>query len=115
MKNNTFFGIVLVLISALVAAFSQLLLKLSARKTYTVWWRAYLNVLVIGAYSMFVGTTIFNAIAMRYIPLSLAAALESSSQFFVAVISAVFLKERLSKRALTGLALIVFGIILFSL
>lgn len=115
MMNNSLLGIVLMLVSALVAAFSQLLLKLSARKTYTVWWRSYLNVLVIGAYGMFFATTFFNAIAMRHISLSLAAALESSSQIFVAIISVVFLKEKISKRKLLGLALIVFGIVLFSI
>lgn len=115
MMNNTVVGCALVLAAALVSAFSQLLLKLAAGKNYSVWWRSYLNVLVISAYGMFFGATLFNAIAMRFISLSLAAALESSSQIFVAVISVVFLKEKLSRKELAGLALIVFGIILFSI
>jgi len=115
MMNEFFAGCALVLASALISAFSQLLLKLAARKNYNVWWRSYLNGLVIAAYGMFFGTTLFNAIAMRFIPLSLAAALESSSQIFVAFISVVFLKEKLSKRKLAGLTLIVLGIILFSI
>jgi len=115
MMNKMLAGCALVLVAVLISAFSQLLLKMSARKAYSVWWQSYINVLVISAYGMFFGTTLFNAIAMRYIPLSLAAALESSSQIFVAIISVVFLKEKLSRRKLAGLALIVFGIVLFSI
>ena len=115
MGNKFVLGISLMLLSQLVASVSQLLLKLSARKTYKVWWRSYLNLLVVAAYGMFFATTIINVFALKFIPLTLSAALGAAAQTFVAVFSVVFLKENIGKKKLLGLALIVLGIVVFSL
>lgn len=115
MGNNMIWGSCLVLAANGVAALSQLLLKIAAKKNYPTWWRSYLNILVLSAYAMFFGTTFLNAIAMRFISLSLTAALAASGQIWVPLVSHVFLKEKISKRMLKGMALIVFGIVVFSL
>lgn len=115
MGNNMILGSCLVLAANAVAAFSQLLLKIAAKKAYHTWWRSYLNILVLSAYAMFFGTTLLNAIAMRYISLSLTAALAASGQIWVPLVSYFFLKEKINKRMLAGMALIVLGIIIFSI
>lgn len=115
MTHEVMIGSCFVLGANLVAAVSQLLLKLAARKNYPVWWRSYINPLVITAYGMFFGTTIMNVFALRYIPLTLSAALGASGQIFVPAVSALFLKEHISKRRLLGMFIIVAGIVLFSL
>lgn len=114
MTNHIIIGSILVLGANLIAAVSQLLLKLAAKKDYPVWWRSYLNPLVITAYGMFFGTTILNVFALRHIPLTLSAALGASGQIFVPAVSALFLKERISRKRLLGMAIIVIGIIVFS-
>ena len=115
MELKTLIGIGLVLCSNAVAAISQILLKKAAKRTYLVWWRAYVNVFVIAAYSMFVMTTVFSVIALKFIPLSLSAAFAASGQIFVPVLSWLFLKEKISSRRRFGMLIIVLGIIIFSL
>lgn len=115
MENKVLLGVSLVLCSNLVAAVSQILLKKAAGKAYGVWWRAYLNPLVMTAYALFFGTTVFSVFALRCISLSLCAALGASGQIFVPLLSALFLKEKLDRQKLQGMALIVLGIIIFSL
>lgn len=115
MSPETITGIGLVLCSNAVAAVSQILLKKAAKKTYPVWWRSYVNAYVITAYSMFVMTTVFSVLALRYIPLSLSAAFAASGQIFVPVLSRLFLREKISRRRGLGMLTIVLGIIIFSL
>lgn len=115
MNNTVILGIGLVLAANGIAAFSQLLLKLAAKKSYRVWWQSYLNIPVLSAYAMFFGTTLLTTIAVRFIPLSLTAALGASGQIWVPLVSFLFLKEKISKKMLKGMAMIVFGIVLFSL
>lgn len=115
MQNNYLLGVGLALLAHIVAAVSQVFLKISAKKTYTVWWRAYLNVLVIVAYGMFFGTTVINIFALKHIPLTVSAALGATGQIFVPVLSALVLKERINKQKLIGMLMIVAGIFVFSL
>lgn len=115
MENNAFWGSCLVLSANLIAAVSQLFLKIAAGKNYKTWWRSYINPLVIIAYGMFFGTTILNVFALRHIPLALSAALGASGQIFVPAVSAIFLKEKISRKRLIGMLIIVVGIVVFSI
>lgn len=108
-------GIAVVLGSNMVAAVSQILLKKAAVKKHDVWWRAYIDPLVIVAYSMFFSTTLFSVFALRYIPLSLSAALSASGQVFVPFLSHLFLHERIGRKKCLGILTIVAGIVIFSL
>ena len=58
---------------------------------------------------------ILTMLALKKVPLSMQPILESTGYIFVAVMGYIFLKERLSKRKLAGIALILVGIIVFSL
>ncbi len=109
-------GVGIILLSNLVAAVSQLLLKQAAKKTWPNWWRSYLNVRVILAYVLFFGTTLFSVYAMRLgVPLSLSAALGASGQIFVPILSRLVLREEINKRRALGMLIIVVGIVVFSL
>ena len=114
MQNNYLLGVGLALLAHMIAAVSQLFLKISAGRTYKVWWRSYLNVLVIVAYGMFFGTTVINVFALRHIPMSLAAALGATGQIFVPAVSAIFLKEKINRKKLLGMITIIIGILVFS-
>lgn len=100
---------------SLIAAISQILLKKSAQKQYPNKLREYLNLPVIVAYALFFGTTFISMYALKVVPLSMAPILEASGYIFVAILSFIFLKEKMTKRQLAGMTLIVAGIVVYSL
>ena len=106
-------SIIVYVAAVFVASCSQILLKVSAGKKYSNRIKEYLNVYVIGAYSLFVLTTFATIWALRIIPISVGSALETLGYIFVAILSSVFLKEKISKNALLGYVLIVVGVTLF--
>lgn len=101
------------LVSVFVACCSQVLLKKAADSNYKNWLAQYLNKRVILAYALFSLSAFVSMYVLRFIPLSLAVILESAGYIFTAVLSYTLLKERLNKKQLAGMALIIFGIILF--
>ena len=108
-------SICLLLVSVFISSVSQILLKKAADRTYENHIREYLNPLVIFSYAMFFCSVILTMLALKKVPLSMQPILESTGYIFVAVMGSIFLKERLSKRKLAGIALILAGIIVFSL
>lgn len=101
--------------STLISSLSQVMLKKSAQKTYPSKLREYLNPLVIIAYSMFFGCTLLGMYALKAVPLSMSPILEASGYIFVAVLSFIFFKEKLTKKQLVGMALIIGGIVVYTL
>lgn len=115
MEHRIAVGIGLVLFSNMVAAVSQVLLKRAAKREVSKWWRAYVNPLVIIAYLLFLETTLLSVVALRYIPLSLSAALGASGQIFVPILSYFVLQEQISRKRCVGMLTIVVGIVISSL
>ena len=104
--------IVIFLLSVLIAAMSQILLKISAGRQYTSKAREYLNVRVIAAYVMFFLSSLLTVLAYRGVPLSMGPVLETTGYLWVTIMGRLILKEKVSMRKLTGLAVIVRGVIL---
>lgn len=102
----------LFILSALMASFSQILLKKSALIKYNKKIQVYINPLVVTAYGLFFLSTILTVIGYREVPVSLGSFLTSSSYIFVPVLSYVFFKETITKRTLLGLCFILLGIII---
>ena len=105
----------ILIFSALVSSVSQIMLKKSAEKHYPSKLAEYMNPFVIIAYILFFGCTFITMYALKVVPLSMAPILEATGYIFVAVMSFIFLKERLNKKQIIGMVLIITGIILFSL
>ncbi len=103
------------LVSVLISSISQVMLKTSANKSYKNRILEYLNPRVISAYALFFLSTVVTVIAYKYVPLSSGPILESAGYIFVAVLGYFFLHEKLSKKKLIGMGLILVGIALFSL
>ncbi|MBE5881027.1 MAG: multidrug ABC transporter [Lachnospiraceae bacterium] len=101
--------------SVFVSSVSQVLLKSSAGKTYDSIWQEYLNPKVIFAYGMFFASSLITILAYKGVPLSMGPILEASGYIFVAVLSYLFLREKISKRKLAGLLAILIGIVVFSI
>ncbi|MBR0373982.1 MAG: EamA family transporter [Mogibacterium sp.] len=108
-------AVMVYLVSILISVFSQILLKISANKTYPSHLREYLNPHVIIAYGMFFISTILTMLALKYVPLSSGPVLESLSYVLVPVLSYFILKESLNRRKILGMAVILAGVFLFNL
>lgn len=108
---------VFALCSILLTGVGQVLLKIGARNINTKdqFISVYLNLYVITAYGLFAVVTIFSVYALREINLNVFYSLTSLNFFFVMLLSKIVLKETINKGQITGVALIVFGIILFNM
>ena len=115
MNKELFLYSGILLISVLISAISQILLKLGARKTYPSKLREYLNPYVIVGYGLFFGCTLISMYALKVVPLSMSPVLESTGYIFVSALSFLFLKEKLTRRQLIGIVLILIGIVIYSL
>ena len=105
-------GILIYLITPLVAAVSQLILKKAADNPKNSGFRAFLSAPVILAYGLFLGCMLLNVVALGTVELSVTGVLESSGYLYVMLLSHFFLKEKMTRRKLMGNALIVLGIVL---
>ena len=105
----------IMLFGVLVSSLSQMLLKSSANRSYPSKIREYLNPLVITAYTIFLLATLCTVYAYRVIPLSMGPILESSSYLFVSIFGYLFFREKLNRKQILALAMIVCGIAVYSL
>jgi multidrug transporter EmrE-like cation transporter len=127
----------LLIASAAISSVSQLLLKISAdrnsaggagdssggtndspdgaAKTSLVQrFRAqYLNPLVIGGYALLLVAMVIPLYALKFIDMKFAAIFESLGYVFIMVLSAFVLRERITRRLVVGIILIVAGVIVF--
>ena len=102
-------------LGVLIGAISQVLLKKSAQRTYDSVVAEYLNPRVIGAYTLFVLTTFMTIYAYKGIPLSYGPILETSSYIFVTIFGVTIFHEKMGAKKIASLALIIVGIIIYSI
>ena len=114
MNEKILFSLIFIF-GVFISSVSQIILKKSAQKEYPSRIKEYLNARVIFAYIIFFGATLCSIWAYKVIPLSLGPILESAGYFFVAVLSWLFLKEKITKQKMLGLSIIIIGIIIYSL
>ena len=100
--------------SAFLAAFSQILLKCSTRDHHKKAIFQFLNWKVAIAYSIFALTLFLNIYAYSGIPFKYGSVLNASSYFFAMILSALILKDRPSWRTVTGNILILTGIAVYA-
>ena len=107
--------VLLYLADVFLAACSQVLLKKAAGKQYDSVLKEYLNPTVIIAYGLFFATTLLNVLAYRGLPVSLGPVLEATGYIYVTVFGVTLFHEKLDRRRALGLALILGGILVFTL
>ena len=115
MKNELLLYSLIYVSAVFISAVSQIMLKLSARKEYKSRIHEYMNPLVIVSYGLFFGCTLITLLAYRKVPLSLGQILESSGYIFITILGTTILKEKLSKKKMIGMAVILLGIFVFTL
>ena len=74
----------------------------------------YLNIFTMTAYAVFVIATFLTIFSYRVVPRSAAPILGATEYFFVAGLSRIFLKEKISFKKLMGLIIIFIGIMVYS-
>ena len=105
-------SVLIYLVTPLLSAISQLILKKAADNPKYTGVHAYLNLPVIGAYALFFGCMLLNVVALRTLDLIVASVLEASGYIYVMALSFFFLKEKITLRRLIGNCVIVVGIVL---
>lgn len=113
------FSLLLVFLAVFLTGISQVLLKIGSGhqgKRIKSVFDAYLNHYTITAYGLLLLVTIINVIALTGgIPLKLVYAIASLNLVVVAGLSWGVLKERVPKKMVVGIGLIVLGVVVFNL
>lgn len=107
------FYIAILIFSVFISAFSQVLLKKSAIKTYSSFIKEYLNFYVIPAYAIYFLAVFLDLLALRKVPVSFVPVAEASSYVFVLIFGKIFFDEQFSKRKILAMILIMTGIVVF--
>ena len=103
------------LFSVIISSFSQVLLKIAANKTYKSRIYEYLNPIVILAYGIFFASTLLTMYALKVVPYSYSPIIESTSYIFIPIFGVFLLREKISRRRLLGIGIILAGICIFAL
>ena len=106
---------IVLLVSVLIASFSQILLKKSAEKTYSSWLREYLNVYVICGYGMMFVSMFMTIIAYSGMEFTNVQIIEATGYIMVLILRYFFFKEKITKRKLLGMLFIFAGIAVYYL
>lgn len=107
-------NVCLALFGVFVSGVSQVLLKRSALKSHDSALKEYLNPLVIGAYALFVASTLLSTLAYRVIPLSMGPILDATGYLYVTAFGILIFHESVNRKKLAALALILLGILIYS-
>ncbi|MDD2972475.1 MAG: multidrug ABC transporter [Lachnospiraceae bacterium] len=113
MSTAFYYG--LILISVLVASFSQILLKKSALKKHASFIREYLNPLVIIGYGMLFVSMIMTTFAYGGVEFKIVPVMESIGYIVVMILSLLFFREKITRQKAIGTLLILAGVIIFNM
>ena len=92
---------------------AQILLKIGARDKKR-WQDSFLNVNTLSGYGLFLLVTISNLWALQEIPLKHMTAWLGLSYVWVLILSALILKEKLTRNRILGCLFIVLGLVIFA-
>lgn len=115
MNSTTLLYAIVLLFGVFISAVSQVMLKKAALKQYDSPLKEYLNPMVIFAYILFVGTTFLSIIAYKGIPLSMGPVLEATSYIYVMIFGVKIFHEEINRGKCIALALIILGIVIYSI
>lgn len=104
---------IVLVVSVTIASFAQILLKKSAEKNYSSPLREYLNPYVIFGYglmflSMFLTVTAYSRLDYTNVPV-----IESLGYVIVMLLSYFFFREKITKRKVLGMVIILVGIFIY--
>ncbi|SFC77756.1 EamA family transporter [Butyrivibrio sp. YAB3001] len=103
----------MMIISEFVSASSQMLLKKSAGKEYRSFIREYLNGWVICGYGLLFLAMVISIFCYSGLGYMGVVVLEPINYILVMIMSRIFFKEKITKKKLLGVMLIICGIVIF--
>lgn len=106
---------ILMIISALITAFSQIILKKSADRKYKSIVFEYLNPYVLFSYVCYVGVLALNVFIYTKVDYRFGIVINSMSTVLVMILSNIILKETVTRKRIIGNAIIFCGILIFML
>ncbi len=115
MNSEVLLYSLLLLAGVFISAVSQVLLKKEAGKEHSSFISEYLNPAVITAYAMFFASTLLSVFAYRGIPLSMGPVLEATSYIYVTFFGVKIFREKINKKKVLALLMIIGGIAVYSL
>lgn len=102
--------------SVIISAFSQVLLKVAANRDYENRIKEYVNPLVITAYGIFFLSWAMTTYALRHVAYAKnSPVIEATSYIWGPLFGVVLLREKISRRRLLGMVVILAGILVFCL
>lgn len=102
------------LVVVYAAACAQMLLKQGARQGYTSFFRQYCNGWVISGYVLLFAAMVANIWCMHQgLQLKELSIIESTSYFFVPMLSWIIFREPLNLRKVLAIGIIIIGVIVF--
>ena len=107
--------LIILILSVVIASFSQILLKKSAEKTYSSFIREYLNPYVIFGYGMMFISMFLTIIAYAGMEFTNVQIVEATGYLMVLVLSRFFFGEEINKRKILGILFIFAGIAVYYL
>ena len=107
-------SVIIMICGCTVSAFSQILLKKSANKPHESFWRQYLNKFVISGYLLLLVATLLSVWAYSGMSYKYGPPLESIGFIIITILSAVILQEKITKKKIIGVVLIIIGILIFT-
>lgn len=105
----------LFLFSVFLSSVSQVLLKKAAMRKHKTIWEEYTDWRVILGYGIFVGCTLLTMLAYRGVPMSFGPVLETTGYVYVTLFGVLIFKEKMNKKKIVALGLIVAGILVYAL
>jgi len=115
MESNMIFYVFIALTGVFISSVSQVLLKKAALRQYDSLLKEYMNSKVVFAYILFIGATLMAVFAYKEIPLSLGPILEATGYIFITFFGVKLFHEKIDKKRISALGLIVVGIIIYSI
>lgn len=103
------------ILSVCVASISQILLKKSANIERKSKIAEYVNKEVIVSYGLLFISTLLTLYAYKEVKLSMGLVLETISYILIPILSYFILKEKIQKRQIYGIVLIILGIVIYSI
>lgn len=107
--------LIIKIVSVLIAALSQVLLKKEASKNHNSIIREYLNFNVILAYFIFGISTILSVISLNGISIGNSMIIESLNYIIIPIAGYFIFKENVNKKSILGIVLIVIGIFIYNI
>lgn len=107
--------LLIAVISVTVAGFSQILLKKGAMRPHVSFIKDYVNAPVISGYALMFISVLATMFAYRGIEYMTVQIIEALGYILVPVLSYFFFKEKFTKNKVIGIAIIIIGMLVYSM